>query len=166
MFLALASIVHLAALGANDLAKELDIAADLARPIIEHMPAKAAVAPEKPRRLLVSVLGSGRADADAKSAASDAARKLAEASSYRWTTTSETAAAGPPGRGGVTTGETEKSGFTRVAISALAGRVEFVTRGGKAAVLVEGNWRVPASPRRGSAGPGGLAGRRAGLTRG
>ena len=52
------------------------------------------------------------ADADAKSAASDAAGKLAEAPSYRWTTTVATGDAGPSGRGGVTAGQTEKGGFT------------------------------------------------------
>lgn len=45
----------LPALGANDLPKALDITDELAEPIIEHMPAKAAVAPERPRKLLVYI---------------------------------------------------------------------------------------------------------------
>ena len=120
----------------------------------------AAGVPDDPPREGRDGPGRLRADAEAKSAASGAARKLAEAPSYRWTTTVATGDAGPfGGSGGVTTGQSERGGFTRVAMPA-AGRLEFVTRGGKAAVLLAGNWRVPASPRRGC-----RAGR-AGSTRG
>jgi putative heme-binding domain-containing protein len=94
-----------------------------------------------------------QADADAKSALSAAVRKLAEAPSCRWTTTVTADDLGPfGGGGGVTTGQAESGGFTRITLASDARRLEFVTRAGKAAVLVEGNWQTleQASARDGS----------------
>ncbi len=88
--------------------------------------------------------GLGQLEAEARSAASEAARKLALAPSYRWTTTVATGDASAPGKGRVILGQTEKDGFTRVAIPAESGRLEFVTRAGKTAILLEGNWRAQA----------------------
>jgi putative heme-binding domain-containing protein len=87
--------------------------------------------------------GQGQAGAggSAKAAAAEAARKLAEAPGYRWTTAVKADAIGPFGGGdSITTGRTEKGGFTRVAMPSGAGPLEFVTRRGKAAVMIEGNW--------------------------
>src|SRR5206468_435210 len=84
-----------------------------------------------------------RAVGDEKSALTAAAKKLAEAPSYRWTTTVTAGDLGPFGGGGVTAGQTERGGFTRVAMPSGVGRLEFVTRAGKAAVMLEGNWQTP-----------------------
>ena len=85
--------------------------------------------------------GLARADADAKSVISDAVARLADAPNYRWTTTVAAGEPGPLSRGGgVTAGQTEKGGFTRVAMPG-PGRPEFVTRGGKTAILLDGNWQ-------------------------
>ncbi len=78
-------------------------------------------------------------DADARRAVTAAVRKLSDASSYRWTTT-------VAGRDG-DAGETEKAGFTRVATSSGSGRLEWITKAGNAAVLIDGNWqKVVPSP--------------------
>jgi type 1 glutamine amidotransferase len=50
-----AMVAQLPATAANDLPKELDTTDEQAKPIIEHMPTKAAVQPAKPRRLLVYI---------------------------------------------------------------------------------------------------------------
>ena len=52
---ALAMTTAFSALAANDLPRELDITDEQAKPIIDHMPTKAAVKPAKPRRLLVYI---------------------------------------------------------------------------------------------------------------
>ena len=85
------------------------------------------------------------------SAAVEEARRGSRATAGRPPSTA--AEAGPFGGGGVTAGQTEKDGFTRVAMPAEAGRLEFVTRGGKTAVLVEGNWLTPEQ----ASAPGGTA---------
>jgi putative heme-binding domain-containing protein len=80
-------------------------------------------------------------DAGAKSVILDAVTKLADAPNYRWTTTVAAGEPGPIGRGGgVTAGQTEKGGFTRVGMPG-PGRPEFVTRGGKTAILLDGSWQ-------------------------
>jgi len=84
-----------------------------------------------------------RADEDERSALSAAAKKLTEAPSYRWTTTVTAGELGPFSGGGVTAGQTERGGFTHVAMPSDVGRLEFVTRAGKAAVMLEGNWQTP-----------------------
>lgn len=78
--------------------------------------------------------GGSPEDVAAKTAVADAVRKLADASGYRWTTV-------VAGRDGGVTGWTEKSGYTRVAAIGGPGAREFVTKAGKTAVLVDGNWR-------------------------
>ncbi len=94
-------------------------------------------------------------DVGGKSMISDAVKKLADSPSYRWTTTVATGELGPfGGGGGVTAGQTEKGGFTRVAMPA-AGRPEFVTRGGKTAILLDGNWQVSARQAARGGGPPG-----------
>jgi type 1 glutamine amidotransferase len=55
VLMAWAMAVRFPAFAANDLPKELDITDELAKPIIEHMPTKAAATPEKPRKLLVYI---------------------------------------------------------------------------------------------------------------
>ena len=102
-----------------------------------------------------------QADADAKSVISGAIAKLADAPNYRWTTT--VAVGEPPsfGRGGgVTAGQTEKGGFTRVALPG-PDRPEFVTRGGKTAILLDGNWQQASAIQ--AARGGGPPGRAIGL---
>jgi putative heme-binding domain-containing protein len=72
-----------------------------------------------------------------------AIRALAEAPSYGWTTTVNAAELGPlGGGGGVTTGRFEKGGYTLVAMPSGAGPIEFATRNGKSAVMVEGSWQT------------------------
>ena len=98
---------------------------------------------DDPRREARGDAGQARGDSGGKSLISDAVRKLADAPSYRWTTTVTAGEPGPFGRsGGVTAGQTEKGGFTRVTMPA-AGWTEFVTRAGKTAVLMDGNWQAP-----------------------
>ncbi len=80
--------------------------------------------------LTPSIAAWGQAGVDAKSAAMEAARKLALEPGYHLTTTLVTGDANVPGRGRVVLGQSEKDGFTRVAIPAETGRLEFVTRGG------------------------------------
>jgi putative heme-binding domain-containing protein len=96
------------------------------------------------------------AEDDPKAAVQAAIGKLAEQPSYGWTTTTVVAEArGAFGRGaGTTTGQTEKGGYTRVTLAQPQGSLEFVTRGGKAAVQVEGNWQTveQAAARGGGAG--------------
>src|SRR5262245_3836936 len=106
-----------------------------------------------PRALLVAlalagcsplpVLAQARDDVDAgaRTAVLDAARRLAGAPGYRWTTTAAAQGVDPFGQDGVTTGQTEKAGFTRVALPAGAGGLGFVTKSGKVAVLLDGSWR-------------------------
>ena len=55
----------------------------------------------------------------------------------------------------MTTGQSERGGFTRVAMPSAAGRLEFVTRAGKAAVMMEESWQTPeqAAARGGSPPP-------------
>jgi putative heme-binding domain-containing protein len=91
----------------------------------------------------LSVFGAG---ADPKAAVAAAARRLADQPSFSWKTTVETGAPGPLGDrgrggafgGGPATGQVEKDGYLRVAQPNL----EFVTKGGKAAVLLEDNWQT------------------------
>jgi putative heme-binding domain-containing protein len=86
--------------------------------------------------------GPSAPDSGAKSGLLAAVRKLAEAPSYRWTTTVTAGDSGPLGGGGVTAGQTERGGFTRVAMPSDLGRLEFVTRAGQAAVMLEGSWQT------------------------
>jgi putative heme-binding domain-containing protein len=97
-------------------------------------------------------------DSDGRSALAAAAKKLAGAPSYRWTTTVTMGDAGATDGSGAVSGETERDGYTRVAMPSGAGRLEFVTRDGKAAVLREGSWQtldagVASGARRSAAGP-------------
>jgi putative heme-binding domain-containing protein len=74
-----------------------------------------------------------------KTAVSAAVNKLAEQPSYSWQTTVTAEGLGPLGdRGGPTTGQSEKDGYTRVVLPNL----EFLTKAGKAAVLIEDNWQT------------------------
>ncbi len=83
------------------------------------------------------------ADSDPKATALAAAARLAEQSSYSWQTASQ-AAAGPARGfraagsigGDPTQGQAEKDGYTTVKQQGL----QFVTKGGKAAVFVEAYW--------------------------
>jgi putative heme-binding domain-containing protein len=80
---------------------------------------------------------------DAKAALTAAVAKLGASPGYSWTTTVAVDADGPWGDllgAGITTGQTEQGGFTRVQMPTGSGRLEFVTRNGKAAVVDEGNW--------------------------
>ncbi len=86
-----------------------------------------------------SVFGAG---ADLKTSVSAAAKRLADQPSYSWKTTVEAEGTGPFRSGGPTSGQTEKSGYTRVAMPAADGTLEFVTKGGKTAVLIEENWQT------------------------
>src|SRR5438034_851753 len=81
---------------------------------------------------------------DPKATLSAAAKKLTERPGYGWKTTVVAGDFGPfGGGGGVTTGQTVKDGYTRVSMpSSGGGRLEFATKGGKAAVMVEGNWQT------------------------
>ncbi|MDG3008231.1 family 16 glycoside hydrolase [Paludisphaera mucosa] len=96
-----------------------------------------------------------RADADARLVGSEGVRELDEASGYRWTTTVAASDSAAPGRNSA--GWTRKHGFTRVALSGEPSPLDFVTRGGKSAVLLDGYWRVPSRPRSGgqAGAPGG-----------
>ncbi len=76
-----------------------------------------------------------------KAALSASLAKLDALPNYRWTTVVSAGETGPRGgSGGVTEGQTERGSFTHVETHSGAGRLEFVTRGGKAAIIVEGNW--------------------------
>jgi putative heme-binding domain-containing protein len=81
-------------------------------------------------------------DADAKAAVQAAIGKLAEQPGFAWkTVVDEAHEQGPFGGGnGTTSGWTEKAGYTRVLLAPTQGGREFVTRNGRAAVLVDGNW--------------------------
>ncbi len=81
---------------------------------------------------------------DPKAVTLAAVKNLADQPSFGWTTTAVMAEGQGPddGRGRTTTGWIEKGGFTRVAMPGASGGQEFVTRGGKAAVLHEGNWQT------------------------
>lgn len=85
--------------------------------------------------------GGSPEDAAAKNFIARAVRKLADASGYRWTTTIAARDSAPFARAGGDSGSTEKGGFTHAAISSATGTREFVTKAGKTAVLVDGNWR-------------------------
>ncbi len=95
--------------------------------------------------------------ADLRSSVLAAAQKLAGQSSFAWKTMVAVAEGQGPfgGGGGATSGWTERGGYTRVNLAASGGP-EFVTRAGKAAVLVDGNWQTleQGVPRRGSGQPG------------
>ncbi|HWE35195.1 MAG TPA: family 16 glycoside hydrolase [Isosphaeraceae bacterium] len=96
-------------------------------------------------------IAAGDGSDDAKQALQAAAAKLADRPGYRWSTTVEVANPGPFAAGGPTSGQAEKGGFTRVAVPG-PGRVEFVTKRGKAAVRFDGNWQTPQQAAR-AAGP-------------
>jgi len=83
----------------------------------------------------------GEGEADLKAEVLSSARKLAEKPSYTWKTSVESAGGGGPfgGGSGATTGRIEKEGYTWVA-STGGGALEFATKGGKAAVVLDGNW--------------------------
>ena len=80
---------------------------------------------------------------DPKEAALAAVKNLGDQPSFGWTTVTAMAEAQGPDdrRAGTLTGWTERAGHTRVALPAPGGQ-EFVLRGGKAAVLFEGNWQT------------------------
>ncbi len=74
---------------------------------------------DDPRRAARADAGQTRGDSGGKSLISDAVRKLADAPGYHWTTTVTAGEPGAFGRGGgVTAGQTEKGGFTRVTMPA------------------------------------------------
>ena len=80
---------------------------------------------------------------DSKEAALAAVKNLGDQPSFGWTTSTAMAEAQGPDdrRAGTVTGWTERGGLTRVALPVASGQ-EFVVRGGKAAVLFEGNWQT------------------------
>ncbi len=80
------------------------------------------------------------ADADPKAYVSIAARRLADQPSFRWQTTVELDGLFR-GRGPAT-GQYEKDGYTRVRTPSIDGALEFVVKGGKAAVLIEEDWQT------------------------
>jgi putative heme-binding domain-containing protein len=81
---------------------------------------------------------------DPKAVALAAVKNLADQPSFGWTTASLMADGPGPdeGRGSTTTGWTERGGYTRVRLPGAGGDRGFVTRGGKAAVLFDGNWQT------------------------
>jgi putative heme-binding domain-containing protein len=92
---------------------------------------------------------SGNED-DLKTLVAAAVQKLADQPSYGWNTKVEAEGPGPfSGGGGATIGQRNKEGYLRVTMPQSDGNVEFVTKAGKSAVLVEGNWQMPrqAAPR-------------------
>ena len=76
------------------------------------------------------------ARADAKGDVESAAKKLADASGYAWTSTTE----GGFG-GGTSEGKAEKDGFTRVSMTFANNTVEVVKKGDKGAVKMEDGWK-------------------------
>lgn len=93
--------------------------------------------------LLATLLLGAPADDAAREAVRAAAARLAEAPSYRWTTTltlPESSAVA--GLGGVTEGRYAQRGAVLVAMPSEVGRLEFASRGGHAAVSLDGNWQT------------------------
>jgi putative heme-binding domain-containing protein len=99
------------------------------------------VAPVSIARLGAAPAQGSGADADPKAAVAAAAKKLADQSSYTWTTTQEPARGGGTFGGGrsATTGRFEMDGYTWV-VTAGSGGLEFAAKAGKAAVVLDGNW--------------------------
>lgn len=119
--------------------------------------------------IIISVLVAARplvgADAELKMAVSAAAKKLADQPSFRWNTATASDAPGPFAGGAATTGQTERDGYTRVALPSADGTLEFVTKGGTTAILFEENWQTmeQAAGRGGGGGFGGPTGFNPGL---
>ncbi len=118
---------------------------------------------------LVSVIAiSSGAYADKKDDVSAAARKLADRSSYRWSSTTRSDGAGPFGGSSSTTGQLDADGNLWVSSKSQQTSSEFARRQDKLAVVVDGNWmtaeqaaeRSPAGRGRGGP-PGGLNARSA-----
>jgi putative heme-binding domain-containing protein len=82
------------------------------------------------------------ADADGRASLSAAAKRLADQPSFRWKTTMESEGSAFFRGRDPTIGQYEKNGYTRVRIPSFGGNVEFVVKGGKAAVLFEENWQT------------------------
>src|SRR5690349_3773449 len=79
-------------------------------------------------------------DGDLKSRVSAAAQKVAEQSSYRWTTTVKSEGGGPFGGSALTHGQIEKDGYLWVNPASPQAGFEFARKAGKAAVVLDGNW--------------------------
>src|SRR5439155_22259219 len=105
--------------------------------------------------LLANVPLSG-ADADLKANISEAAKKLADQSSYGWKTIMRTEGGGPFGGGNTTTtGQIEKDGYTWVSPASPNSSVEFARKADKTAVVLDGNWMTMDQAAARSSGGGG-----------
>lgn len=103
-------------------------------------------------------------DAELKASISDAAKRLASQSSFRWKTTARTEGGGPFGGGNTaTSGQIEKDGYIWVSSTSPNSSVEFARKADEAAVVLDGNWmtmeqaaeRSPVGGRGGGPGGGG-----------
>jgi putative heme-binding domain-containing protein len=109
----------------------------------------------------VQMLG---ADAELKATVANAAKKLADQRSYRWQTTTRAEGGGPFGGGGFTTrGQIENDGYTWVSSTSPNNTLEFASKAGNDAVVVDGNWMTldqaaSRSPGGGGGGPFGGGG--------
>ncbi len=83
------------------------------------------------------------ADAGPKDTVTAAAAKLAAQANYSWKTT-VVVPEGSQFRPGPTEGQTEKDGYTHVTASMRDTSTEVVFKGGKSAVLMEGEWKLGA----------------------
>lgn len=92
------------------------------------------------------------ADPSPKELVTTAAAKLGEKTNYGWKST-VIVPEGSQYRPGPTEGRTEKGGFTHVSTSMRDTSLEMAMKGGKAAVLTEGEWKL-ASDLDSSQGPG------------
>jgi putative heme-binding domain-containing protein len=117
--------------------------------------------------LVVVVRFSAGAYADVKEDVATAAQKLANQSSYRWTSTTRSEG-GPGGANSSTTGQLTADGYLWVSTTSPQTRFEFARKADKLALVVDGNWMTAeqaaerASTGRGRGGPpGGLNARSA-----
>ncbi len=100
------------------------------------------------------------ADADPKTTVVESVRRLAEKPSYRWETKVTSDAPGFFGGGaGTTLGVTEKDSYSLIISPASNSGLQFVTKQGKAAVLLDENWQtIEQAVARSDGGRGGRGG--------
>src|SRR5215469_13196902 len=88
--------------------------------------------------LAVTVLAASVALADSKEDVTNGAKKLSDASSYAWKSTTMNA---DGGTGAVVEGKTEKEGYTLLHITFGDNTIDMALKGGKAAIKTDDGWK-------------------------